>query len=110
MRNSDRLNIYHSSTRNHYRKDYRRYLRVESIKGLFRKSYKPLKDIDYFQTSKFYGPYIGKSNSYTEYSNYIANELDKTINYTEYLSGKVTNTNSYVEYSDYLIDKINKMI
>lgn len=107
MRNSDRLNIYHSSTRNHYRKDYRRYLRVESIKGLFRKSYKPLKDIDYFQTSKFYGPYIGKSNSYTEYSNYIANE---TINYTEYLSGKVTNTNSYVEYSDYLIDKINKMI
>jgi len=105
MRNSDRLNKYHS-----YRKDYRRYLRVESIKGLFRKSYKPLKDIDYFQTSKFYGPYIGKSNSYTEYSNYIANELDKTINYTEYLSDKVSNTNSYVEYSDYLIDKINKMI
>lgn len=103
MTNSERLNIY-----NLHRKDYRRYLRVESIKGLFRKSYKPLKGSDYFQTSKFYGPYIGKSNGYTEYSNYLAEQLDKTINYTEYLADKVSNSNTYIKYSEYIAEEINK--
>jgi len=103
MTNSERLNIYNS-----HRKDYRRYLRVESIKGLFRKSYKPLKGIDYFQTSKFYGPYIGKSNSYTEYSNYLAEQVDRTISYTEYLSDKVCNSNTYIKYSEYIAEEINK--
>ena len=89
----------------HY-KGYRRYLRVQSIKLLFNESYKPLKDIDYFKSTKFYDPYAGWSS--TSYTEYITESLEKTIDYTEYLVGKATNTNTYIKYSEFLTEEINK--
>lgn len=106
MNNYELINKWIGTPDYQYYKGYRRYLRTQSVKSIFDKSYQPLKDISYFRSSKFYDPYVGWSaHGYTEY---IAEKLDKTINYTEYLSSKVTNTNTYIQYSDYLAEEIDK--
>jgi hypothetical protein len=47
------------------------------------------------------------SNQYINYSQYVAESLDKTIVYSEYIA---ENINNFTPYSDYIAEEIKKMI
>lgn len=106
MTNTEIIKSWIGSPEYQHHKGYRRYLRTQSIKSLFNESYQPLKDIDYFRSSKFYDAYAGWSS--TSYTEYVAESLEKNLNYTNYLSSGVTNKNSYISYSEYIAEEINK--
>lgn len=77
------------------RRGYMTYLRYESIKGLLDSSYKPDKSFNSYKVSKFYDPYIS-------YSEYLAEALDNSIRYSNYVSEQCYN----ISYSEYLSEKI----
>jgi hypothetical protein len=41
---------------------------------------------------------VGNSNNYIQYSEYIAEQIDKTIGYTDYLTEQCYISTSYYEY------------
>lgn len=82
------------------RESYLLYLRSETIKKIYNPLYVPDKSYDGYRNSKFY-VIVGFN-----YSQYLAEAIDKSISYTEYISESI----SGIEYSSYLAEKIDNAI
>lgn len=80
---------------------YRKYLRCESIKSLCNRHYVADKSYSSYKKSKHYN---FSSINYTEY---LLDNLDKTISYTEYIAENI-NEEYDISYSDYLAESIDK--
>ena len=47
-------------------------------------------------------------NNYIKFSQYLAEKIDKSISYTDYLSENLyIDTQTNISYSEYLVEKIN---
>lgn len=82
------------------RESYLLYLRSETIKKIYNPLYVPDKSYDGYRNSKFY-VIVGFN-----YSQYLAENIDKSISYSEYVSESI----SGIDYSSYLAENINKSI
>jgi hypothetical protein len=72
---------------------YKRFTRVEKIKSILDNSY--IKgSVKEYLNSKFYKDFnIGQ-----QFSEYISEQIDKTINFTDYLKLNLDRTIAYTEY------------
>ena len=78
---------------------YKLYLRSESINKLTDFTYKQDKSLEGYLKSDFYKL---SRKSIIDYSEYICESVDKTINYTEYIAKECMN----ISYSEYISEKI----
>jgi hypothetical protein len=72
---------------------YKRFTRVEKIKFLLDNSYIKGSAKEYLN-SKFYKNF----NISQQFSEYISEQIDKTINFTDYLKVNIDRTIAYTEY------------
>lgn len=70
------------------------YKRVEKIKSILDTNYVPDYSFDGYSKSKYYTP--------IKYSDYLAECIDKSISYTEYLRAG----DKSIDYSNYIAEKI----
>jgi hypothetical protein len=72
---------------------YKRFTRVEKIKFLLDNSYIKGSAIEYLY-SKFYKDF----NISQQFSRYVSEKIDKSINFTDYLKENLDRTIAYTEY------------
>ena len=80
---------------------YKRFTRVEKIKFLLDNSYIKGSAKEYLN-SKFYKDF----NISQQFSEYISEQIDKTINYVDYLRGNLYTYTEYVAEQNFIQKKV----